>query len=110
MRLLRLSLLVCVLAILLVGTLTGQPQLGNQLPNPRLRTLMPCGGNAGGGFEVILTGSDLDEAEALVFSHPGTTAEAIPMPSAPVPDPKDKGKKQPPPLMPKFKVKIAATV
>src|SRR5213595_2769439 len=78
------------LLILAVDICLGQPQLGNQLPNPRVRTVMPCGNNAGATFEVTVSGSDLEEPEALVFSHPGITAKFVPDPPPPPPDLKQK--------------------
>src|SRR5947209_18012470 len=67
------------------------PDPGSQLPVPRINTLLPCGGKAGSTFEVTFTGTDIEEPEALVFSHPGLKAEPIAAPP-PAPDPK-----QPPP-------------
>ena len=45
------------------------------LPAPRLLSLMPMGGQAGTTVEVTLTGTDLDEANALRFSVPSITAK-----------------------------------
>jgi hypothetical protein len=46
-----------------------------QLPQARLYSFFPCGGKAGATFNLELTQSaDLDEADRLVFNHPGITA------------------------------------
>ena len=46
-----------------------------QLPQARLYSIFPCGGKAGTTFDLELTRSeDLDEADRLVFNHPGITA------------------------------------
>jgi hypothetical protein len=97
------------------GSALAQPQLGNQLPNPRLNSISPAGGKVGTSLEVTFTGTDLDLPEALLFSHPGITAKAI-QPEPPKEDPKkdDKGKqpdmKKPAPQVAKFAVTIAANV
>lgn len=44
-----------------------------QLPNPRLHTVYPCGGQVGTTAEVTIAGADLDEAAELIFSHSGIT-------------------------------------
>jgi hypothetical protein len=68
------------------------------LPQPRLETVTPCGGRAGSSVELALAGTDLDGARALLFSHPGITAEPIDPPAAPKPG-------DPPP---RFRVAVAA--
>lgn len=60
-----------------------------ELPVIRLDTVYPPGAKAGSDLEVALTGTDLDGAAALHFSHPGITGT-----------PKDK----------RFVVKVAADV
>ena len=46
-----------------------------QLPQARVYSIFPCGGKAGTTFDLELTRSeDLDEADHLVFNHPGITA------------------------------------
>jgi hypothetical protein len=46
-----------------------------QLPQARLYSIFPCGGQVGTTFDLELTRSeDLDEADHLVFNHPGITA------------------------------------
>jgi hypothetical protein len=96
-----------------------QPQAGSNLPNPRLFTVMPPGGKAGTTVEVTFTGTDLEDPQGLVFSHPGIKAEPVvpPEPAADSkkpadpkkPDTKPAMKKgQPPPVVTKFKVTIPA--
>jgi Bacterial pre-peptidase C-terminal domain len=87
------------------------------LPQPRLESVAPLGAKLGTGVELSLTGVDLEETEALVFSHPGIKAERLPEPEPPKADPKDP-KKQPPkadpkknaPLPTKFKVTVPPEV
>jgi hypothetical protein len=113
----RIAALAFVAGLLLGAPGSSQPQLGNQLPHPRLNTVAPCGGKAGSTFEVVVGGADFDEPESLVFSHPGITAQVVvPEPEKTDPkkvDPKKaemkKGKQEPPPP-PKFKVTIAPDV
>jgi hypothetical protein len=81
--------LVALAAGLLASTAEAQPQIGNQLPSPRLTSLTPQGGKVGSTFEVSFLGTDLDLPEALVFSHPGIKATPI-IPPLPQPDPKVK--------------------
>lgn len=45
------------------------------LPAPRLLTTMPMGGQVGTQVEVVVTGDNIDQSEALLFSHPGITAQ-----------------------------------
>src|SRR5262249_21011878 len=45
-----------------------------QLPQARLYSAYPAGGQRGTNVEVTVGGTDLDEASALLFSHPGITA------------------------------------
>jgi hypothetical protein len=87
------------------------------LPAPRLDTVFPMGAKAGTTVaDLGLTGANLDDAETLVFSHPGIKAELLPPPPDPKPDPKDPKKDQPrrkkegTPAPNKFKVSVAADV
>ena len=48
-----------------------------QLPVVKLEGIFPCGVQAGSFVEVAITGADLDDSGALIFSDPGITAEAI---------------------------------
>src|SRR4051812_1766513 len=95
--------------------LAQQPQPG--LPVPRLDTVFPMGARAGTTVaDLGLTGANLDDAESLVFNHPGIKAELVPPPPEPKPDPKDPKKTPPPPKKGgtpapnKFKVTVAADV
>jgi hypothetical protein len=45
------------------------------LPAPRLLTTMPMGGTSGSQVEVTITGENLDDADALVFSDPRISAQ-----------------------------------
>src|SRR5438270_5975808 len=63
-----------------------------------------------------LTGANLDDAETLIFNHPGIKAEVVPPPE-PKADPKEPKKAPPPapkkggtPAPNKFKVTVAADV
>ncbi|HEV3204978.1 MAG TPA: PPC domain-containing protein, partial [Gemmataceae bacterium] len=102
------------------GVANAQPNLpGSQWPNPRLFTVTPPGGKIGTSVEVTFTGTDLEEPQNLLFSHPGIKAEPIIPPAPPAPkappaapaDPKQPAPKPmaPPPAPPitKFKVTIA---
>jgi len=90
--------------------LPAQPQLDSALPVPRLLTLFACGGKAGSTLEVTFGGTDLEEPEKLVFSHPGIKADII-LPPPPMVDPKNPPKEAPPKPQPtKAKVTIAADV
>ena len=93
-----------------------QPQPG--LPAPRLDTIFPSRPKAGTTVpDLGLTGANLDDAETLVFNHPGIKAEMVPPPAEPKVDPKDPKKKTPTsrkkggtPAPNKFKVTVAADV
>jgi hypothetical protein len=61
-----------------------------ELPSPRLDRITPLGGAAGSSVEVEIVGADLEEADRMLFDHPGIKAEHV----------KDR----------KFKVSIAADV
>src|SRR6516225_2787063 len=61
-----------------------------ELPSPRLDRITPLGAAAGSSVEVEIVGADLEEADRMLFDHPGIKAEHL----------KDR----------KFKVSIAADV
>jgi hypothetical protein len=90
------------------------PPVLSGLPSPRLFSVMPAGGKTGSTLEVTFTGQDLEDPQALLFSHPGIKAEPIvpPAPPAPPVDPKKPAPKPavppPKPMVTKFKVSIAA--
>jgi len=54
----------------LLGIALANPAWG-QLPQSRLSTAAPTGGQRGTSFDVSVAGTDLDEATELWFSHPG---------------------------------------
>lgn len=87
-----------------------QQQGGNQLPLPRISILTPAGAKAGSTVEVTIAGTDLEDPESLLFSHPGFKAEPMAAPEPP-PDPKVKPNKKMPPAKPgiaKWKVTVPA--
>jgi hypothetical protein len=45
-----------------------------QLPTTQLTSVFPAGGKVGAKVEVAVTGDNLDEADAILFSHAGITA------------------------------------
>jgi hypothetical protein len=104
--------------LLLARPVSAQPQLGSNLPAPRLMTVMPPGGKIGTSVEVTFTGTDLEEPEQLLFSHPGIKAEplATPAPPAPATPPPPAGKKPKAgmgtgkPVVSRFKVTLAPDV
>src|SRR2546426_9669114 len=59
---------------LLAALLCGTQLSFAQLPAARLSTISPPGGKAGTTVEVTVTGSDLDDAGQLNFSHTNITA------------------------------------
>jgi hypothetical protein len=98
-------LLFGLLVLAVCGTAAAQPPQPG-IPTPRIQSVFPPGAKAGPppeirvlrtrlklALEVTVTGTDLEEPEKLVFSHPGITGEYI-KPKPPEPDP---NKKAPPP-------------
>lgn len=57
------------------GLLVADGTLQAQLPTTMLSSVFPPGGKAGSELEVQVTGGDLDEADRLIFSHPGIVAQ-----------------------------------
>ena len=51
------------------------PATAQQLPVARLNTIFPPGAQLGVATEVEVKGADLDDADALRFSHPGISAK-----------------------------------
>src|SRR5262249_249802 len=47
------------------------------LPSPRFDRLAPLGAAAGSSVEVEVVGNDIEEANTLLFDHPGITAEHV---------------------------------
>ena len=60
----------------MVGALLFSTNALADLPTISLTTVMPPGGKAGTEVAVTITGADLEEANALLFSHPGITAKS----------------------------------
>ncbi len=75
--------------LLVVGWLAAMPSLaGAQLPQTRLFSLFPSGGQVGSTVEVTVTGgADLDEMSQMLFSDPAITAVPIPPEGASQPTP-----------------------
>lgn len=107
-----LALLVPLLA-LRAGNVLAQPKPGSNLPAPRLMTITPPGGKIGSSVEVTFTGTDLEEPEQLLFTHPGIKAEPLAAPQPPPAKPDPKKQPQPAkskPVINRFKVTLAANV
>ncbi len=101
-------------AFLTVAVAVAQ-QPGTLLPQPRIASIFPVGAKAGTAVDATAFGTDLDDATALLFSHPGIKGDLIPPPPEPPADPKKKDqpkpkKNAPPPTEAKFKVTVAADV
>ncbi len=100
-----------VLAVFATTAAVAQPP-GTPLPQPRISSVFPMGLRQGTAVEVTVTGTDLDDAAGLTFSHPGFKATVV-VPPEPKVDPKAKAdpkvvkpnpKKGPPPTSVKFEV------
>lgn len=92
----RIRLCAALVVFATAPALAQPPQPG--LPMPRLDSVFPMGAKAGTTVpELGLTGANLDDATALLFSHPGIKGKIIPPPPEPKPDPKDPKKNPPPP-------------
>lgn len=103
------------LLVLRAGDALAQPRLDSNLPAPRLLTVMPPGGKIGSTVEVTFTGTDLENPEQLLFSHPGIKAEPIAAAEPPPPAPKAEPKRRRrggmgPPVVSRFKVTLSASV
>src|SRR5262245_47597073 len=123
-RLMR-RLLFGLLVLAVGGTAAAQPPQP-AIPSPRIQSVFPPGARAGKSpelhalgmtfrldTEVTVTGTDLEEPEKLVFSHPGIKGTYIP-PNVPEPDPKKKDnpppKANPDPVTHKFRVTVDPSV
>src|SRR5262245_42400861 len=111
----RFALPLCMLG-LLAGPVAAQQNLP-PLPQPRLQSVFPCGARTGTSVEVNVTGTDIEEPESLLFSHPGLKADPIAPPAAPAdpkkpapPPPPRRGGMGGPVATSKFKVTIAPDV
>jgi len=106
--------LLCVGVLLALGNGLADAQViqGNSWPNPRLNLITPAGAKVGSTLEVGFAGTDLNDPEALWFSHPGIKATPI-IPVPPKPDPKakpDPKKKDVPLPITKFNVVVDKAV
>src|SRR6188508_3170132 len=62
----------------LAATASAQQAASPQVPQPKIYAVQPCGAKIGSGVDVrISSGSDLDGADRLLFSHPGITAKPV---------------------------------
>lgn len=57
------------------NSLHAQPRPTPEVPQPRVFIVNPPGGKAGSTVEVQVIGQDLDNAQGLLFNHPGFKAE-----------------------------------
>jgi hypothetical protein len=64
----------CLLVVLLASLSFAQAPNTN-LPSPRIASFFPCGAQAGSSVEVTVTGTDLDDATAIMSAHAGISAE-----------------------------------
>lgn len=72
----RTAAILCAVA-LLAGSAAAQ-QAAQQVPQPKIYAVHPAGGKAGTVVDVrIASGTDLDGADRLLFSHPGITAQPL---------------------------------
>lgn len=81
----------------------GQQQPSATIPHPKLASVQPPGAKAGAALDVRITGTDLDQADRLLFSHPGISAQAAVAPA-------DRVYPQGRPLPNQFKVAVGADV
>ena len=66
------------LAAATAAPLAAQQAASPQVPQPKIYAVQPCGAKIGAGVEIrISSGSDLDGADRLIFSHPGITAKPL---------------------------------
>lgn len=111
------------LILAVCGTAAAQPPQPG-IPTPRIQSVFPPGAKAGPlpevqalgmvfkvATELSVIGTDLEEPEKLVFSHPGIKGVLI-APPEPPPDPKKKGAPPPkgPPGPHKFRVTVDSNV
>jgi hypothetical protein len=62
----------------LAASASAQQAATPQVPQPKIYALWPCGARIGTSAEIrISSGSDLDGADRLLFSHPGITAKPV---------------------------------
>jgi hypothetical protein len=87
------------LLVLLASPLTAVAQL----PTAQLTSIYPLGGKPGTSVDVTVGGADLDDAEKLIFNHPGLTAQ-------PKMAPQSEFEKTAKPLAGQFTIQIAGDV
>jgi len=68
--------------VVLLLTAPGVNDAAAALPSISLRAVFPPGGKAGTQVEVSVEGANLDDATALVFSHPGISSTAKTAPAS----------------------------
>lgn len=90
-----------VMGSLAIAWLAVSTALG-QLPTAQLSSVFPPGGKVGTTFDVTVAGSDTDDLQQLIFSHPGITATPKMTPATDVEPAK--------PVANQFTVTIAADV
>jgi hypothetical protein len=104
--------------ILGTGLAHAQPNAPT-LPRPRLQSIFPAGAKVGTTVEVTLTGTDIEDPEELLFSHPGIRAEPVPPPPPanakpneppPMPMTRRRGMREIPLGVTKFKVTVGSDV
>lgn len=88
---------------ILAGIILLVDSASAQLPAARLEGVFPAGAKAGSTAEVTIAGVDLDDADKLIFSHPGITAQRKMTP----PGPFDEG---PQPALNQFMVTVNGDV
>lgn len=65
---------IAALALGLIASLAGPSAAQERMPVPQLSAVFPPGGKPGTTVEATASGDNLDEADKLVFTHPGITA------------------------------------
>lgn len=114
MRSPRMSLPLVLLALSSVSVPNAHAQIqnGNLWPVPRISSISPAGAKAGTSVEISWVGTDTNDPEKFLFSHPGIVAKPI-MPPPPKVDPKVKPDPAKPAVAPpitKFEVTVAPSV
>jgi hypothetical protein len=65
-------------AFAILSSASAQQAAAPQVPQPKIYALQPAGGKVGSTIDVkISSGTDLDGADRLIFSHPGITAKQV---------------------------------
>ncbi len=99
--------------LLLVTAATAQPP-ANVMPQPRISVVFPAGAKAGTSVEVAVTGTDIDDPTALLFSSADIKSEPVvapePKPDPKVKEPPKKAGRTGPQTSAKFKITVPASV